>query len=136
MRTRLSSEMPAAELVVATSWSGESLKIAVQASSPQAVLEVTDWQRSDVYPLDGSVDVAPGVLEIRLSPAWRRHGFWWGSEASYNVRSLRLKLVEPSGSEAVADVRYFGRRLPPKMRPGADDQEPPSESSTGAAQSR
>ncbi len=133
---RLSSEMPAAELVVATSWSGESLKIAVQTSSPQAVLEVTDWQRSDVYPLDGSVDVAPGVLEISLSPAWRRHGFWWDSEASYDVRSLRLKLVEPSGSEAVADVRYFGRRLPPKMRPGADDQEPPSESSTGAAQSR
>ena len=133
---RLSSQMPAAELVVATSWSGESLKIAVQTGTPQAVLEVTDWQRSDVYPLDGSADVAPGVLEIRLSPAWRRHGFWWDSEASYDVRSLRLKLVEPSGSEAVADIRYFGRRLPPKMRPGADSRQSASESSTGAAQSR
>jgi len=114
---RLDSELPAAELVVATSWPGETLKLQVQASSPQARLEVTDWQRSDSYPLDGSGDIVPGVLEVRLSPAWRRHGFWWERGAEYSVRSVRLALVHPTGAEVTADIRYLGRRLPPRMRP-------------------
>ncbi len=133
---RLSSGVPATELVVATSWPGETLKIAVQASSPRTVLEVTDWQRSDAYALDGSVDMAPGVLEIDLSPAWRRHGFWWQDGGTYAVRSLRLKLVHPEGTEATADVRYLGQRLPPKMRPQSRDQDPPPDGEAGAAQSR
>ena len=112
---RLSSEMPAAELVVATSWPGETLKLAVQSSSPRAVLEVTDWQRSDTYPLDGSVEIAPGVLEVSLSPAWRRHGFWWEGDASYNVRSLRLEIVDPAGS------RGDGRCPIPRAAAAAQD---------------
>lgn len=120
----LDSGMPPAELLVATSWPGETVKLAVRASSHQAVLRVTDWQRSDSYPLDGSAEVAPGVLEIRLSPAWRRHGFWWESGADYLVRSFRLWLVHPAGEEVRAEVRYLGRRLPPRLRPGLQDEEP------------
>ena len=132
---RLSSEMPAAELVVATSWPGETVKIAVQSSSPRAVLEVTDWQRSDTYPLDGSVEIATGVLEVSLSPAWRRHGFWWEGDASYNVRSLRLEIVNPDGEVVTADVRYLGQRLPPRMRPESQDQSTPN-GGAASAQSR
>jgi len=133
---RLSSEMPAAELVVATSWPGEKIKLAVRSSSPRAVLEVTDWQRSDTYPLDGSVEIAPGVLEVSLSPAWRRHGFWWEGDASYNVRSLRLEITDPDGSEVTADVRYLGQRLPPRMRPDSKEEAAPTFGATGSAQSR
>ena len=121
---RLEPGMPPAELVVATSWPGESVKLAVRAASPEALLEVTDWQRSETYPLDGSADVAPGVLEIQLSPAWRRHGFWWDSDADYLVRSFRLSVVDPDGEEIGAEVRYLGRRLPPRMRPGLQDAGP------------
>ncbi|MGB5343703.1 MAG: hypothetical protein WBP67_16585 [Thermoanaerobaculia bacterium] len=133
---RLSSKMPAAELVVATSWPGETLKLAVQSSSPRAVLEVTDWQRSDTYPLDGSVEIAPGVLAVSLSPTWRRHGFWWEGDASYNVRSFRLEIVDPAGSEVTADVRYLGKRLPPRMRPDSTEEATPSGGGTAYSQSR
>jgi len=133
---RLSSEMPAAELVIATSRPGETVKLAIQSSSPRAVLEVTDWQRSDIYPLDGSVEIVPGVLEVSLSPAWRRHGFWWEGDAIYNVRSLRFEIVDPAGSEVTADIRYLGQRLPPRMRPGSKEKAAPTGSGTGSAQSR
>lgn len=133
---RLTSQMPAAELVVATSWPGETVKLAVQSSSPRAVLEVTDWQRSDTYPLDGSIEMAPGVLEISLSPAWRRHGFWWKGDASYNVHSLRLAITDPAGSEVTADVRYLGQRLPPRLRPGTRKEGSPTDAWTDPAQSR
>jgi hypothetical protein len=122
--------------VVATSWPGETLKLAVQSTSPEAHLRVTDWQRSDTYPLDGSLDIAPGVLEIEVSPGWRRHGFWWQGDAIYNVRSLRLEIVGPAGSEVTVDLRYLGRRLPPRMRAEAKEQVPSDREGANPPQSR
>lgn len=133
---RLSAGAPAAELVVATSWPGETLKLAVQSTSPEAHLRVTDWQRSDTYPLDGSLEIAPGVLEIDLSPSWRRHGFWWQDDAIYNVRSLRLEIVSPAGSEVTADFRYLGRRLPPRLRSEAKGPVPSDGEGAKPPQSR
>ena len=133
---RLSSGAPAAEMVVATSWPGESLKLAVQNTSPEALLRVTDWQRSDTYRLDGSLEIAPGVLEIEVSPSWRRHGFWWQDDALYNVRSLRLEIVSPTDSEVTADLRYLGRRLPPRMRSQPEGQVPSDGEGANPPQSR
>ena len=133
---RLRSGMPAAELLVATSWPGDSLKLAIRSSSSTARLRVTDWQRSDTYPLDGKLEIAPGVLEIDLSPTWRRHGFWWQSDAIYNVRSLRLEIVDPAGTEVTADVHYLGQRLPPRLRSGARVDGTPDADEDRSPQSR
>jgi hypothetical protein len=133
---RLRSGTPAAELVVATSWPGDTLKLAIQSSSPAARLRVSDWQRSDTYPLDGTLEIAPGVLEIELSPAWRRHEFWWQGDAIYNVRSLRLEILGAAGTEVTADIRYLGQRLPPRLRSGARLESSADGGEAGSLQSR
>jgi hypothetical protein len=100
---------PAAELEIATSWSGSPLRLMVTSTAPDAVLELSDWFERDAIRLAPRAGGSGGSVEWRPSPAWRRHPFWWPSgDVPYATRLVRFRLTSATPG-ATARVRYLGR---------------------------
>jgi hypothetical protein len=106
---RLDSRRPAAEILVATTWSGDPLRFVIAAESSQAELMISDWSQSQRLEIPQKPPAAPGLLEISLSPPWRQHAFWWKASKPYSVRVFRFSLRSPSSEATAAVVRYVGR---------------------------
>ena len=92
------------------------IRLWVEASAPEATLEVRDWRGRSTYAVGAQVGAGAtpsrGLLgvpvDLELSPGWRRHRYWWHSETIYSTRSLRLRLITPEDGPASAKVHYFG----------------------------
>ncbi len=104
----LDSEMPAAEILLATTWPGSRPRFLVTSDSEPLELRVSDWGRRRWLPLDSNGDRTRSVVELDLSRSWRRHLFWWSPEALYNVHSFSLTLLPRNSVAARAKLRYLG----------------------------
>ena len=104
----LAAGAPAAELEIATSWSGSPLRLLVTSDAPDAALELSDWLRRREIPLGRRGGSSGGAVDWRPSPAWRVHPFWWSSRGAYTTRLVRLRLLSATPG-ATARVRYLGR---------------------------
>jgi len=110
----LSSGEPAAEIEVATSWSGTPIQLLVQTEVPDATLVASDWRRRDRIALAPLLRGTTALVSWSPSVAWRVHPFWWQPEPAYRARLVRLGLVTASGRPATARLRYLGRRGVPE----------------------
>ncbi len=131
---RLDSDQPAAELMIATDWPGDSMLFLVSSPDPSIRLEVSDWGGTHEYSFPRPSPEPPGLVEVEPAPAWRKHSFWWkGGDKPYSVRTLRLRIVGADDKPTSAIVRYLGRGrvlaplaadflgpdLPSEVEPGA-----------------
>ena len=100
---------PAAELLLAQ-WDDEKRPIFLaSASSPDVTLTISDYRNTRTYDL--GPPNSEHWLEFDLSPAWRRHVFWWPpAEILYKARSLRFQIETADGSPATAQIRYVRTR--------------------------
>ena len=108
----LTSGEPAAEVELATTWSGAPTTWLVAADRPGATLVVSDWLRSRGYQLSPAGTGSGGPVSVDLSPPWRVHPFWWSQGAFARARLLRFALAGGDGP-VTARVRYLGRRAVP-----------------------
>ena len=113
----LRSDLPAAEVEIATRFPEAPIHLIVVAEAAPATLVVADWRGVRRYPL---ATFAPGrsggIVVHQAARPWRRHRFWWSPEERYAVRLLRFALETPgapAGGSAAARVRYLGRSVPP-----------------------
>jgi hypothetical protein len=106
---RLDSTRPAAEIMVATSWSGDPLQFVIAPQSAPIEIDISDWKRQATMVVPLEPPNPPGLLEISLSEPWRLHAFWWKPGTLYRARVLRFSLRSPMGDETTAVVRYAGR---------------------------
>lgn len=110
----LSSLAAPAEVLVATSWEGDPLRLLVATDVGSATLVVSDWRGERRFPLaEHAAGPAGGLVAVRPAPAWRVHPFWWAAEPAYRVRAIRLAIETPGPRPAKARVRYLGRYEPP-----------------------
>ncbi len=104
---------PPAELLVAHWRPLDKLRLFIETSAPEAVLEFRDYGRTVTFPVGTEVaDVIRGPLgvqvDLKTSRPWRLHQYWWDAHTQYLTHSLRLRLLLPQGGPATAVVRYFG----------------------------
>jgi hypothetical protein len=111
----LTAGEPAAEVEVATTWSGAPTTWLVAADRPGATFVVSDWLRSRGYKLSPAGTGSGGPVSVDLSPPWRVHPFWWSQGAFARDRLLRFRLVGGDGEAVTARVRYLGRRSIPEV---------------------
>jgi hypothetical protein len=104
---QLQSGEQAAELMVAEWRAFETLRLEVMVDVPEATLHFSDYGHSEAFAV-GSAHGKSQRVDLSLSPAWRRHLFWWNPQVNYNVRTLRLRLSTPDGRPARAQIRYLG----------------------------
>ncbi len=104
----LDSELPPAELALATTWSGGRPTFLITSESEPLELRVADWGRRRWHRLESTTTGTRAVVELDLSPAWRRHTYWWSAVGMYQVRVQRLTLLTNDGSRARARARYLG----------------------------
>jgi hypothetical protein len=99
----------AAEIEIATVWSGTPLRLLAVADAPEAAIVVSDWLGRERHRLGAAAGGrAGGTLRIEPSPAWRVHRYWWRSGRPYATRLVRVALEAPAGT--TARLRYLGRR--------------------------
>ncbi len=111
----LASGTPAAEVEIATSWSGETSRWIVHADAARATLVTSDWTGTTRHALATIAGRrSGGPLLLQSAPAWRRHRFWWPVEQPYDVRVLRFRLESGDGSPVTARLRYLGRQTIPE----------------------
>lgn len=120
----LSADQPAAELEIATTWSGSPLKFLVTAASLPATLEFRDWGSHQTVPLILSAEQPSQVIEFSPSVAWRRHRFWWQVRQPYSVRTLRIALRSSGARSATATLRYLGDGRKINQRPATEATDP------------
>jgi hypothetical protein len=114
-RFELSTGSPAAEVEIATSWSGSPLHMFVRADAPRVDLVISDWMRRSRRRLGSDVgEEFAGVVTWTPSPAWRYHRFWWAATVPYRARLIRFRLETPDGGPATAVLRYLGRHTLPE----------------------
>jgi hypothetical protein len=116
----LDSNLPAAELLVATEWPGRPLKFLVTSKSEPLELRVSDWGRRRSHHLEHTDSGSRALVELEPSFSWRRHHFWWPAEHHYYVRTLRLSLEPVDGTPARAEVRYLGNGPALELRPARE----------------
>jgi hypothetical protein len=104
----LATGKPPAEMLVADRGTSESVRFLVAADAPEVEIEHADWLRRRTARLGPDPAGARAIVELKLSPAWRRHEFWWAREPLYRVRTLRLALRTPDGRPARATLFYLG----------------------------
>ncbi len=106
---RLRSDASPTELVVASGRTDRTLRFLVQADHPDATLVVRDWLRLEHFPLtpDGQGG-SWAFVEAKASPPLRRHPYWWDLSTSLEAWVARLSLETADGTEAGAEIRYFG----------------------------
>ena len=110
--TELYAGRPPAELLVAHWRPLDKIRLWVETSAPEAILEVRDYAQRTTFPVgarEPAVLRGPFGVRVDLEPSrpWRRHRYWWDPDTLYSSRSLRLRLLVPAGP-AAAVVRYFG----------------------------
>ena len=91
----LSSETPAAELVLAQWEIPSGLRFVVETDAESATFEVKDYRRSQSFEVGkkAAVHTPLGVpVDLRPSRPWRRHAFWF-AERPYYVRVLELRFT-------------------------------------------
>lgn len=109
----LSSETPAAELVLAQWEIPSGMRFVVETDAESATFEVSDYRRSQSFEVGkkASLHTPLGVpVDLRPSRPWRRHAFWF-AERPYYVRVLELKLSSPESAKehpVKALVTFFG----------------------------
>lgn len=105
----LDSRRGPAELMVATPRQHGVLRFVAQANVPLAELVIDDWRRRHVVELPTGHDgAARALVELEVTPAWRRHPFKWQPGESWRAHVLRFGLRTPDGLPARAEVRYLG----------------------------
>lgn len=104
----LDSELPPAELVLATTWSGDHPTLLITSEQEPLELRVADWGRRRWHRLESTPTGTRSVVELDLSPAWRQHAYWWSANRPYQVRTQRLTLLTNDGTRARARIRYLG----------------------------
>ena len=111
------SDLPPAEVEIATRFPEAPLHLLAVADAAPATLVIADWRGVRRYPL---ASFAPGrsggsVVHEAARP-WRRHRFWWSPEERYAVRMVRFALESPGGEgaqPATVRLRYLGRSAAP-----------------------
>jgi hypothetical protein len=98
-----------AELELAFRIPRDTLRLEVDPGDSPGELVWSDWLGS------GRMALAPGPqgVELPLSPAWRRHTYWWQVPDLYQVRALRLAYRAAAGGELV--VRHVGGPFRPRQ---------------------
>lgn len=96
---------PAAELLIAHWQDLDRLQLWVSATAPGTTLTVSDYRNEQNFELGAAGSET--VVEFALSPAWRKHLFWWDPQTLYRARSLRVRLSTADGSPATAQIRYL-----------------------------
>ena len=103
---------PAAELEIATAWSGTPLRFLAVSTERESALVFSDWlgrRRFSLAAFEGGG--AGGPIAWHPSPAWRFHPFWFRGPQSFRARMVRMRLEGPAGS--TVRLRYLGReRIP------------------------
>ncbi len=103
----LDSERPPAEVALGSRWGGSRPLLLITSKSEPLELRVADWGRRRWHRLESTPSGTRAVVELDLSPSWRRHAFWW-ADTPYRVRTQRLTLLAKDGNRAEARVRYLG----------------------------
>lgn len=107
---RLAAETTSpAELMIATSWEPRKLLLHVRSPQPRLVLEADARGGSRSLRLGPASAGVAQVVELELPSPWRRHPFWWQRRPDYWVRLLRLRVRDPRGRPADAEITYLGR---------------------------
>ncbi|MFQ5351049.1 MAG: hypothetical protein ACE5EG_11450, partial [Thermoanaerobaculia bacterium] len=101
-RFRLAAGAPAAELELAFRVPRDTLRLEIDPGEAAGRLVWSDWLGGGELVLASG----PQGVELPLSPAWRRHTYWWQVPDVYQVRTLRLAFRSAAGGEA--EVRYVG----------------------------
>ncbi len=105
----LSSETPAAELVLAQWEIPSGLRFVVETDAESATFEVSDYRRSQSFEVGkkATLHTPLGVpVDLRPSRPWRRHAFWF-ADRPYYVRVLELKLERrPSRPRSIRSRRW------------------------------
>ncbi len=110
----LRSDLPDAELQIATRFPGAPMHWIAVADAAPATLVVHDWRGARRYPLTAFAPGQSGGTVVHTPAApWRRHRFWWSPEERYHVRLLRLAVEAPETSRASLRLRYLGKSAPP-----------------------
>jgi len=106
---------PAAELELATSWTGERIALWVTADVPRVELVASDWLARHTLRLGSGEAPLRQQVVLDLSPAWRVHRFWWPTPVPYRARLVRLTLSAPADESRpiAARLHYLGRRRIP-----------------------
>lgn len=108
------SDLPAAELEIATRFPDAPMYLIVVADAARVTLVISEWRQTRRYPL---ASFAPGrsggIVVHRGAAPWRRHRFWWSPEKYYSVRLLRLSAEVAGEQRATLRVRYLGKSAPP-----------------------
>jgi len=119
------SDVPAAELEIATRSPDAPMYWIVVADAARVTLVISEWRQTRRYPL---TSFAPGrsggVVVHRGAAPWRRHRFWWSPEESYSVRLLRLSAEVAGEPRATLRVRYLGKSAPPPAEGFAREVDP------------
>lgn len=97
-----------AELMIATSWEPRKLLLHVRSPQPRLVLEADARGPSRSLRLGPAPAGVAQVVELELPSPWRRHPFWWQRRPDYWVRLLRLRVRDPRGRPADAEITYLG----------------------------
>ncbi len=106
----LETGRPAAEIMLATDWPGDSMLFLVSSTDRTLRLEISDWSDSREFSFPQPPPEPPGLINFEPASAWRVHSFWWkGGDKPYQVRTIRLEAVSQSDEPATAIVRYIGR---------------------------
>lgn len=98
-----------AELMIATSWEPRKLLLHVRSLQPRLVLEADARGASRSLQLGPTPAGVAQMVELELPSPWRRHPFWWQRRPDYWVRLLRLRVRDPRGRPADAEITYLGR---------------------------
>jgi len=109
----LSSDTPAAEVVLAQWEIPSGLRFVVQTDAKSATFEVADYRRQQSFEVgQDAKDQTPLGVPVNLRPSrpWRRHSFWF-AQRPYYVRVLELRLLSAEATKdhpVKAVVTFFG----------------------------